>query len=145
MAADVAVRSALVAVSSSGGAMTSPDGITWTLHSTTGSSAWRSVVHADGQHVAVALTDGPNSVMTSPDGITWTQRTTPATGWSRVMYGGGLFVAIGDDKLMTSPDGINWTSRTVSAKSWTGVTYGAGRYVIVGASGTTSRVAVSPN
>src|ERR1700733_8043717 len=54
-----------------------------------------------------------------------------------VTFGGGQFVAVGDDGIIvTSPDGVKWTPRTWSGYTGlTGVTYGGGQYVAVGTGG----------
>jgi hypothetical protein len=136
-----------VAVSSfgTGDVMTSPDGITWTLHTTTPAVAYSSVTYGDGRFVAV----GSNgAVMTSPDGVTWTSQTAAAGyGWTTVAYGDGLFVAVTSkidvdgNQVMSSPDGIDWTLHNSSTdNSWRSVAYGDGQWVAVGVSGTGNRV-----
>lgn len=123
-----------------GFAMTSPDGITWTLQSGAPSDGWHTVVYGNGVFVSVSYT-GTGNVMTSPDGITWTLRPSGTTNlWHSVTYGAGLFVATAEDgkgnRVMTSPDGITWTSRTTPADyAWHTVTYGSGLFVAVSYSG----------
>jgi len=83
--------------------------------------------------------------MTSTDGITWTARSVPASTWTSVTYGNGLFVAVagfGTDRIMTSPDGVTWTPRGSSTDSWSGITYGNSVFVAVGM-GATNRVMTS--
>jgi outer membrane protein OmpA-like peptidoglycan-associated protein len=82
--------------------------------------------------------------MTSSDGITWTARSVPASSWTSVTYGNGVFVAVagfGTDRIMTSPDGVTWTPRGSSTDSWAGITYGNNTFVAVGMS--TNRVMTS--
>jgi hypothetical protein len=123
-----------------GFAMTSLDGITWTLQSSAPNDGWHTVVYGNGLFVSVSYT-GTGHVMTSPDGITWTMRPSGTTNlWHSVTYGAGLFVATAEDgkgnRVMTSPDGITWTSRTTPADyAWHTVTYGSGLFVAVSFSG----------
>ncbi|PRW79267.1 hypothetical protein C7A10_32625, partial [Pseudomonas fluorescens] len=80
-----------VAVSFSGTASTSPDGITWTGRALPVNTNWQSVTYGNGVFVAVA--NGSTIAATSPDGITWTQRTLPASAsWQSVTFGNGVFV-----------------------------------------------------
>lgn len=111
--------------STTGGAATSTDGITWTAR-TIAISAF-AVTFGAGVFVAV----GTNSVATSPDGITWTTRTIPNTAWRAISYGAGVFVAIGAGSTVTSPDGITWTARTSVAANMGPITYGGGRFVVL--------------
>ena len=125
-------------------AITSPDGINWTLRTTptdNNSIGWWSVTYGNNLFVAVAgsTESDPNKVMTSPDGINWTLREAIVSPWRSVTYGNGLFVAVsnvstnGGNKVMTSPDGITWTLRTTPSYNvaWTSVTYGDGLFVAV--------------
>ena len=126
--------------------MTSPDGITWTLQTSTTDNIWTSVTYGNGLFVAVARSGIGNRVMTSPDGITWTLQTSAADNiWTSVTYGNGLFVAVArsgiGNRVMTSPDGITWTLQTSAADNfWGSVTYGTpngdGLFVAVARSGT---------
>ena len=110
-------------------AMTSQDGVNWTLQ-TTNNNEWRAITHgvpSDGDlsnnmlFVAVATNGTNNRVMTSQDCITWTTQDTtnmdydwrgitsgiPSTGNHS---GKTLFSAVSyDGYLMTSEDAINWT------------------------------------
>jgi hypothetical protein len=111
---------------------TSPDGTTWTTHTTPLDTSGRS-----GDIVAIAYSPdldlwvvgsnniagtGAKGIMTSPDGATWTLRSSPLdtftagpinVSWSPTL---GLFIAVaGTLDPVTSPDGITWTSRQISA------------------------------
>jgi len=61
-----------------------------------------------------------------------------------VAYGGGLFVAVGDNgTILTSPDAATWTPRTSgTANSLNDITWGRGNFVAVGEGGT---IQTSPN
>ena len=81
-----------------------------------------------GRAAAVAAAEGT--------GTLWTTRTATTGYWMSVEYGGGLFVATGDNAVMTSPDGVTWTARTSAANDeWWDVTYGGGTWVAVGYGG----------
>ena len=82
-------------------------------------------------------------------GTSWTARSAVGNDdyWRGVVYGNGLFVAVGysGDFVMTSPDGINWTARSAAGDNdvWMDVTYGNGLFVAVSNSG--DRVMTSPD
>ena len=85
-------------------------------------------------------------------GTKWTLRTTPIDkDWDEVIYGNGLFVAVGSsgtgNRVMTSSDGINWaTTTSATDKNWRGITYGNGLFVAVASGGTAgNRVMTSPD
>jgi hypothetical protein len=134
-------------------AMTSPDGITWTVRSIPNPGSWSSVTYGNGLFVAVA-NNGNFIAATSPDGITWTIRQLPAPPnqyWSSVIYGNGMFVAVSGSGgtasavAASSPDGITWTARTMPAvANWSSVTYGNGLFVAVSNNGN-YLVATSPD
>lgn len=80
---------------------------------------------------------GSGGTYTSPDGITWTSRTGPGTTPNDIIFGNGMFVAVGQNgNLYTSPDGITWTSRTsgLGSVSLGSVCYGNGLFVVFGLS-----------
>jgi len=67
--------------------MSSPDGISWTLRSSSADNTWNSVVYGDGGFVAVA-SGGSNRCMTSGDaGVTWVGRACPSSTWVSVCFG----------------------------------------------------------
>jgi len=96
-----------VAVSSysSNRVATSPDGINWTLRTSSGEgNQWYAVTYGDGLFVALARY-GTNKVMTSPDGINWTGISADTERWTGITYGNGVFVGVADDgtyRVMTS-------------------------------------------
>ena len=88
-------------------------------------------------------------IATSSGGTTWTARSAVGDNdaWSGVVYGNGLFVAVGNsgDRIMTSPDGITWTARTAPENNgWADVAYGNGIFAAVSSDGT-NRVMTSPD
>ena len=148
-------RGLYVAVSETGSGnqvMTSNDAITWTARTTPTSpdstQEWSGVTYGNGLFVSVAQT-GTNRVMTSNDGITWTLRSCPTvSGWLRVRYGAGYFVAFGNNgitagNIMYSADGVTWTLAEVSNRTWADGVYANGVFVAVSYSGTGNRVATS--
>ncbi len=95
---------------------TSPDGVTWTPHSTPIASA--TVNSVEGRWVIAA--PGSGLVVTSPDGVTWTEHSYPATtgdgGEALVRCAGSstlyLFRWVGgvnNEGVAQSPDGASWT------------------------------------
>lgn len=125
-----------------GNVLTSPDAVTWTLHTGVNSFSYiRSVVWTGTQLVAV----GDSAVtQTSPDGVTWTRR---LVGTSRtlnsVAWSGTQLVAVGANVagtasvILTSPDGVTWTTRTAGTNSTLySVTWGNNKFVAEGAGGT---------
>src|SRR5262245_38764481 len=72
-----------------------------------------------------------------PDGLdTWTWRNPLPTGnaLSRIAYGNGQFVAVGDgDTILTSVNGVNWAQHpSGSADQLLGMAYGDNKYVALG-------------
>jgi hypothetical protein len=144
-----------VAVSSGGTnrVMTSPDGVTWTAQTDTGST-WTGVAWSPALNLFVAVANsGTDLVMTSPDGVTWTARTAAeANTWLSVVWSPalGIFVAVsnsGTNRVMTSPDGVTWTSRAAASGVWSAVAWSAelGLFAAVGLSGGTHQVMTSPD
>lgn len=130
-------------------AMSSTDGITWTLRTTPVDNDWQGVTWGNGLFVAVSDTGTGDRVMTSPDGTTWTGRVSAAdNNWQGIAYQSGLFVAVaagGAQRVMTSPDGITWTLKTgiTGARTWQAVTWGNGVWVAVGTGGPSQRIMYS--
>lgn len=132
-----------VAVGSSGTdrAMTSTDGLTWTLQSGLSTAGYQAVTHSDDTYVAV----GQQWAAHSNDGVTWTEVNidpVDANQWRSVAHGDDTFVALNYNTgtsipVMTSNDGVTWTQRTsgINVEQWNGITYAAGIFVAVGSSG----------
>lgn len=127
-------RHTFVAITTSGIAAYSRDGVTW-VQTSIPSARWRSVCYGNGKFVAIA--DGTTAAY-SWDGITWVQATLPDGQWRSVCYGNGRYVAVAfNDISAYSDDGINWTKTDLpSGKSngWMQVCYGNGKFVAVGRS-----------
>lgn len=115
--------------------LTSPDGVTWTSNPAPAGN-WTSVVHAQGQFVAVAANSGSgNLAMTSPDGLTWTAQPglNVTTNWNSVTYGDDTYVASGEQWMAYSTDGVAWTEVNTdgSYHSWKSVAFHDDTFVAV--------------
>jgi len=114
--------------------MTSPDGITWTSQTTPETDTndeWVNMSYNNGTFLALTLF---GYVETSTDGINWTTKAKLpyVSYWTSLTYGGGIFVAVGNNAVETSTDGTNWTVRTApSSAYWTSLAYGSGTFVAV--------------
>ena len=78
-------------------------------------------------------------IHTSTDLLTWSAQASNSNNYLRgVVYGGQLFVAVGDyGNIVTSPDGITWTLRNSNtSEALYAVTYGNSSFVAVGNMGT---------
>lgn len=136
----------------SGKCATSTDGTSWVVNNNLNSifngSYISHISYINNMFVAVG---GAGRCATSTDGITWTTNTNFTTTFSttynvdRIIYGNGMFVAIGNDistgyksRCITSTDGITWSvnasfsSAMGSNKPVSSIAYGNGRYVAVG-------------
>ena len=100
-------------------AMSSPDGILWTIRPSSADNTWNSLVFGDEVFVAVA-SGGTNRCMTSADAGTWTGRACPSIGWTSVAYGNGAFIAVansgtGTRAMRSTNAGSTWTLITTPA------------------------------
>ena len=136
----------------SGGAITSPDGITWTgsgrTTPTLGAGTYSAI--AFGGTTYVIISTGNNATAFSTNAQTWTTGgTLPAsTTWTSLAYGNGRFVAMAvTGRIAYSLDfGVTWiqppttagatTSVLSSSYTWTKVRYGQGLFFAI-AQGTT--------
>ncbi|MEI6137157.1 MAG: leucine-rich repeat protein, partial [Chloroflexota bacterium] len=132
---------------------TSPDGIVWTIQSSSYLGQYDS-----GSHISYGngnyLWAAQNGILKwSPDGVNWTLRSPPAMRWMLPWggseYGNGVWTQIGQwvlnwhDMVASSRDGITWqeelgdsgnSSRDYSS-GWSSLTFGEGRFVAVSTSG----------
>lgn len=124
-------RHTFVAITTSGIAAYSRDGVTW-VQTSIPSARWRSVCYGGGKFVAIA--DGTTAAY-SWDGITWVQATLPDGQWRSICYGNGRYVAVAfNDISAYSDDGINWTKTDMPSGepgSWRKVCYGNNKFVAV--------------
>ncbi len=117
--------------SSAGGAMTSPDGLTWTVRSMGASfQGWGSIIYAQGRFVVRGNT---RYAYSNNGGVTWTTAIGGCTSSGYLAYGKGLFVhRVGASTRAVSRDGITWGPVvTVISGSGNnaGLAYGKGRFV----------------
>lgn len=134
---------------SAGKMATSPDGINWTLRSSSfGASAILGITYAPSAGLWVAV-GGSGKLATSIDGIEWTQRLSSfGTSFiNNVFADSNVIIAVGyDGKLATSTNAISWTQRGSSFISSTVFsvtgTPSRDKYVAVGDSG---KIATSTN
>ena len=75
-------------------------------------------------------------IATSPDGVNWNLITSwPLQPLKKIVYGNGLWVAIGKKIIYSSTNGISWTpqySTNDNNYDLTGLTYGNNKFVAVG-------------
>lgn len=129
----------VVASSGTNRAMSSADGINWTLATIPGEQkSWYTLACGGGRFVAVT----GNAATTSTDGLSWTEPVSMApvgSGVGAITYGNGKFVIVpncsgGYCAIATSVDGVSWTQVTPPAPAtrdtqWFAVVYGNGRFV----------------
>jgi hypothetical protein len=103
----------------------STNGITWTTSTLPVATSWTGLAY--GNNVFVAMAYQSTTAASSTDGITWTLRTLPTTGYNRLGFGSGKFVALKgawpSTTAMWSTDGITWTQNaTMPSGNWYQVT-----------------------
>jgi hypothetical protein len=97
------------------------------------SVAWGSVAGVT-QFVAVCPTPGGfiQSVATSANGASWAMVNAVDGVFQKVIFGGGLFVAVGTNVCMWSDDcGATWTAGTISNHTWKSVAFNGQIWVAV--------------
>lgn len=95
-------------------AMTSPDGVTWTVSPTAPANQFYEVAFGDGVFAAVAIGGTAQKSAFTVDGQTWNPVATPSPGtqlWSSVAHGNGKFLAVGYSSS-NAPDGSMTSSCT---------------------------------
>lgn len=122
------------------------EGLTWTSRTVATSGDYFDAAYGNGLYVIVGYTGAAMAIDTSTNGTTWGAASSiPAinTRLKGVAYGGGKWVAVGDDDgtepvILTSTDGDTWTQQTAGVPNDTidlnSVTYdqGTGLFVAVG-------------
>lgn len=125
----------------------STNGRDWTaVQSTFGTSNIRNVHFAADRFVAVGAdaTHGARTISVSADGLSWQGIRTASTHTLRgIAYGGGVWVAVGDDGVIQrSTDLETWESvGPARSGKWISVIYAVDRFVAVGAE---ESIATSP-
>jgi hypothetical protein len=127
----------LFIVGGGGGTLrSSPDGVTWTDHSSGTGQQVTSVTFGGG--IFVGVCDAGRSVVSS-NGTSWSNNATGVgSRLNRIAFGNSLFVAVGSGgRILTTTNGTAWTSQTSgTAQDLWHVVYGNGIFVAVGESGT---------
>jgi hypothetical protein len=100
----VAIASTVLSAST----YSSPDGVTWTIGSTTFATT-PTTIATNGSGTWVAGTDAAY-VYSSTDGSTWTQRAITGTTATNVVYTNGYFFVAGNSTASYSADGVTWTN-----------------------------------
>lgn len=129
-----------VAVSNSGArrVMTSTNGQDWTLRASANDSLpWRGVAYGKGKFVAVSSHSRGGVMRSTDNGATWSMVKAPASQWTDVTYGNGLFVANSLSKIMTSPNGVRWTPKTSPSKAISALVAANGLFVVTASLGNT--------
>jgi hypothetical protein len=119
----------------------STNGTSWTA--STGNSNFRvNGITYGTQFIAVGYYYSGGIINYSTDGTSWNNVTDTTFGTSDindVAYGGGRYVAVGEDgKIAYSTNGTSWiaiTNSTFGTSNIYGITYGAGKFTAVGAGG----------
>ncbi len=94
-----------------GSRVASPDAVTWAQHSidTTASHPQGGLAHAKGKGF-VSINDN-GDISHSAEGAAWAYTNANVLGGAHaVVYGNGIFLAVGDAGVVTSPDGTTWSS-----------------------------------
>ena len=144
-----------VAAGATGAVFTSSNGGAWNCQDSHQPN-WNfgDMTYALGQFVAVGTDSFDNGgILTSSNGIDWSVRFTGVHNFLfRIVYGNGLYVAVGGNILvaadpsiiLTSTDGIHWTPRDAGIPSTLmGVAYGNGLFVAVRYAGLTSDTVIT--
>ena len=146
-----------VAVGSVGSqrAITSSNGINWTLRNLNITNNWTSICWSPELMLFVAVSNnGTNRIVLSNDGITWMNYTCPLNNWTSICWSPELhlFVAVSNsgtnNRVMTSVDGTIWISRTSAADNdWTSVCWSKhlNLFVAVSNTGNNNRIMTSNN
>ena len=109
----------------------STDGLNWTRVLLPSSCQAMKVAFGNGMFVA----PNPNGYVCaySTDGSSWTMGDIIAGEFSRITFGNGKFVSVGNKAIHYSDDGVNWTFVTPPiTANWYALAYGEGYYVALG-------------
>ena len=134
----VAAGPEFVAVSDTGKAIRSLNGITWLSPTTIDAGIdFKDICYAEGYYVAV----GGDKIYSSPHGVTWTaQYNYPGANFQGVAYGNGTWVAVpaNGDRIhyAVNAEASGWSSHTnITPTSLSDVTFAQGLFVAIGSGG----------
>lgn len=106
----------------------STNGVSWTSATPPVAFGLRDIAYGGGLYVAVS-TD--RSYVTT-NGVTWTAGNLPTSGYDKIVYEGGRFIATTSSSstdIATSVDGVAWTLGTLPfSELWRWVSYAGGYY-----------------
>ena len=114
----------------------STNGVSWISSTTPATYGMRDIAYGGGLYVAVS-TD--RSYVTT-NGTAWTAGNLPTSGYDRIVYEGGRFIATKDiasgdlatTDIATSVDGVTWTLGTMpTSQLWRWVAYAGGYYAAI--------------
>src|ERR1043166_7257663 len=126
-----------VAVGDKGTILSSPDGVTWTLHSCGITKNLRAVTYTGSRFMA----GGESGTMaTSVDGLSWTTSQLLSFDVNGLASGNGAVVAVGAyngaGRLIASTDGVVWSGTAmVTSQSMNGVGFVNDRFIALGNNG----------
>jgi len=108
----------------------------WRLADAPAGDSFTGIAFGNGQFVVVGA---DSTILSSTDTTNWVSQASEPARLYAVAYGGGLFVAVGEDifngtaVVLTSPDAVEWTARQVTTNAQLfAIAYGAGVFVAVG-------------
>lgn len=131
---------------SDGSVYTSTDLATWQASQTPANAALGFVTFGNGLFVAIGSSSGAPTIFTTSDGSSWNEIPMPAgiTGYGRVTFGAGLFVAPYAGGVAVSSDGITWRFDSAqSVQPSDGLAFGGGAFVSVTNNGNVARNAIA--
>ena len=122
-----------------GDVLVSSDSVTWTpvfLPNYLGVSMYLGSLRVYFTNGRFYVLGGSGYIATSSDGVNWNLITSwPLQPIRKIVYGNGLWVAIGKNIIYSSTDGISWTQQYFTndnSYDLTGLTYGNNTFVAVG-------------
>lgn len=143
----VGTSSTLNGATTSGRAISSTDGFTWSSYVLPATTTWQGVDFSNGKFFAWT---GTTTTATTTNGTTWTSVSVPngsgpsaygTNGWVMVKQGAGTAVSF-------SAAGTTWqtVSNALPSATWRDVIYGNGKFVFISTTGVTAALtfAISP-